>query len=277
VRLKFVSNGKTVEMDAKGKLDASVISVSGLGAVQKKYNTIRYVDIPGQVTLSESVLPREISVKGDLFIKGAMPVAKYHIFFSAGGTMHIFNTSGRKKIDYKVMGFKTGDKNGDYVPFELSLICDMPYFCDSVNSPINIYRRVDKITGAFSLPAVFTERITSVDVSNLGQTVSEPVIEIKCSQEGVYSGGICILNETTGKKLVLDTKLSLGEVIKIDVKNRKITSNARENCYGVLNSECILSEFLIEKGLNHISVTDENDGETVESTIYFDNLYVEAM
>lgn len=277
MRLKFISQNKILEMDGSGELDASVISVSGLGVPSKKYNTVKYVDLPGQVFVSEAVLPREISLKGDIYTKGAMPVSGYHIFFSDGGTMHILNDSGKKKIDYKVSKFETGEKNGDFVPFELGLICDYPYFSDSVNSEIEIYKRVDKVTGRFSLPKVFTERITESDITNYGQVKAEPVIKISCIASGVYSGGITLYNTRNGKALKLAVNLMVGETITLDVKNRSISSNLRENCYGVLASDSVLSEFLIEKGTNHLILTNGNDGEVVSVSIYYDNLYVEAI
>ncbi len=277
MRLKFVSNEKKLEMDGCGELDASVISISGLGIPDKKYNTVKYVDLPGQITLSESVLPREIAITGDICTKGAMPLSKYHIFFSDGGTMYIFNSSGRKKIDYKVSSFDTGEKKGDFVPFVLKIICDYPYFSDSVNSETGIYRRIDKISGDFSLPAVFTERLTEADIINSGQTASEPIIKVECTKQGVYSGGITLYNSKNNRSLTLGINLLLGEIITLDVKNREISSNLRANCFGVLSDSSVLSEFVIEKGINNISLTNKNNGETVKASIYFDNLYMEAV
>ena len=191
--------------------------------------------------------------------------------------MHIFNSSGKKKIDYKVLYFETGEKKGDFTPFELKVICDYPYFSDSVNAETEIYRRVDKISGGFSLPAVFTERLTEADIVNSGQVGAEPVIKIECTQEGVYSGGITIYNNKNGKYLHLIINLLSGEIITFDVKNRQISSNLRENCYGILSDSSVLSEFIIEKGINHLQLINRNDGETVKASIYYDNLYVEAV
>lgn len=277
MRLKFVSEEKVLQMGTDDGFDASIIEISGLGVPEKKYNTTRYVDMPGQITVSASVLPREISIKGDIRIAKSMPIGAYHIFFLNGGELYIFTQRGKKKIAYNPKSFKTGQKNGDFVSFELCIICDFPYFSDSVNNAYRIYKRIDKITDDFILPAVFTERVTEADIINSGQVDAEPLIKIECTKQGVYSGGIRLYNALTQKELKLDVNLSLGEIIEIDVNKRTVSSNMRQNCFGVLSQNCVLSEFVLGKGINHISLFNQNDGETVSCSISFDNLYAEAI
>lgn len=277
MRLKFVSDEKVLKMGNSDEFDALILEISGLGTPEKKYNTKRYVDLPGQITVSSSVLPREIFIKGDIRIKASLPLNEYHTFFLNSGELYIFTQRGKKKISYNPVSFKTGNKNGDFISFELKLICDFPYFSDSVDTVYQIYKRNDKISGSFILPAVFTERTTEADLINSGQVSSEPLIKIECTKQGEYSGGIRIYNSLTKKALKLDINLRLGEIIEIDVKNRKISSNLRQNCFGVLSSDCVLSEFVIEKGINHISLVNSNNGETVNCSVCFDNLYAEAV
>ena len=142
---------------------------------------------------------------------------------------------------------------------------------------MDIYKRIDKVTGVFSLPKIFTERRTLTDVINKGQVESLPLIVLECVEKGVFSGGIKIKNTSTGKSLVLLTNMAKDEKMVIDVKNRSISSNMRENCYGVLSGECALADFLLQKGVNTIEITNENQGETVKASLYYDNLYTEAM
>ena len=277
MRLKFISNQKHIEFDGTGESGCSVISVSGLEGISKKYRTVKYISVPGQITISERVLPREIVITGDIYLKNSRPFSDYCIFFAEKGELHIFSGTARKKIAYKPVYFKQVDKKGDYVLFELKIVCDFPYFSDSVNNSIDIYKRVDKVTGAFTLPKVFTERTTRADIMNMGQVECEPVITLVCDTSGVFSEGIHIKNESTGKKLVILSNMQQGETIVLDVKNRSITSNLRQNCYGILSGECALSDFLLKKGENKIAIENKNDGETVKGSIYFENLYTEAM
>ena len=277
MRLKFVSGGKAVEFDGGGETPASVISAVGLEGVSKKYQTVKYVSVPGQVTLSESVLPREIVVKGDIYTKNSMPFSDYCVFFADGGELYVLRGTSRKKIAYKPVYFKQTGKKGDYILFELKIICDFPYFSDSVSNVIDVYKRIDKVSGTFSLPKVFTERKTSVDIMNMGQVEAEPVIDVECVSCGSYAGGIHIINKSTGKTLVLDVNMQSGELLKLDVKGRTISSNMRENCYGILSENCALADFFLKKGVNEIAVENKNDGETVKAAIYFENLYTEAM
>ena len=277
MRLKFVSDNKSIEFDGLGEKAASVISVSGLEGVTKSYQTVKYVSVPGQVTISESVQPREIVISGDIYTKNSMPFSDYCIFFAQGGELYVFSGTSRKKIAYKPIYFRQIEKKGDYVLFELKIVCDFPYFSDSVNNKVDIYKRVDKITGTFPLPKVFTERITEADIMNMGQVEAEPVIELECIAQGGYVGGIHIKNESTGKALIIKSNMLSGEKLVLDVKNRVITSNKRQNCYGILSEECALAEFFLKKGLNKISILNKNDAETVKAGIYFENLYTEAM
>ncbi len=273
MRLIFESDGKKLEMG--DDCDASVIEISGLGTPERQYNTKRYVNIPGQVTVSSHVLARNIVIKGDICLNGGLPTEKYHTFFCQSGMLTITGKD-KKNINYNPVSFKTGNRNGEFVSFELKLVCDFPYFSDGNDIPYEIYKRLDMVTGKFSLPKVFTKRVTEVDIYNSGQADSEPVITIGCTNQGIYSGGIVIYNALTKKELKLDTNLSLGETITIDIKNRKISSNKRANCYGILNENCVLSDFVIARGINHILLTNLNDGETVTASILFNNLYAEA-
>ena len=167
--------------------------------------------------------------------------------------------------------------NGDFVSFELKIICDFPYFSDSVNNSVDIYKRINKVSGAFTLPKIFTERTTDADIINKGGVSSEPEIVLECVEKGVFSGGIHIKNNATGKSLVLLTNMGKGEKIVLDVKNRIISSNMRSNCYGLLSGQCALSDFFLQKGINNIEIENKNNGETVKASLYFDNLYTEAM
>ena len=277
MRLKFVSDGKIIEFDGSGQCDGSIISVSGLEGVTRDYQTVKYVDVPGQITVAENVLPREIVVKGDIFLKNSMNFSGYCNFFDQWGLLHILRDTSRKKIAYKPVYFKRVGDNGDFVSFELKIICDFPYFSDSVNNFVDIYKRIDKVVGTFTLPKVFTERITEADIMNMGQVVAEPVIELDCVAPGRYSGGIHIRNTSTGKTLVIKSNMISGEKIVFDIKNRTISSNKRQNCYGLLSDECTLADFFLQKGLNKISIENKNDAETVKVVINFENLYTEAM
>ena len=277
MRLKFVSGDKFIEFDGDGERAASVISVSGFDGVKKEYQTVKYVSVPGQVTVAENVLPREIVITGDIYIKNSMPFSDYCIFFANGGELYVLRGTSRKKIAYKPIYFKRTGKKGDFVLFELKIVCDFPYFSDSVTDSIYIYKRTDMVTGYFQLPKVFTQRTTSADVINKGQVEAEPAITLECISSGVYTAGIHIINESTGKRLILASNMLDGEKILLDVKNRRISSNKRQNCYGILAEECTLADFFLKKGINKIVIENKNDGETVSAFIYFENLYTEAM
>ena len=115
MRLKFVSDGKIIEFDGSGQCDGSIISVSGLEGVTRDYQTVKYVDVPGQITVAENVLPREIVVKGDIFLKNSMNFSGYCNFFDQWGLLHILRDTSRKKIAYKPVYFKRVGDNGDFV------------------------------------------------------------------------------------------------------------------------------------------------------------------
>lgn len=277
MRLKFVSGKRHIEFDGSGEGAASVISVSGFEGVSKRYHTVRYVGMPGQITVSESVLPRVITVTGDICVKNSRPFSEYCTFFTEKGELYVSKGTVKKKIAYKPVIFRMTEQKGDFILFELKILCDFPYFSDWTSSFSDIYKRIDKVTGAFSLPMVFTERRTSLDVINKGQVECQPVVVVECVESGVYSGGIHIKNESTGKSLVLLTNMKKGEKITLDVKNRTISSDMRDNCYGILSGKCTLANFLLRKGVNSIVVENENQEETVKASLCFDNLYTEAM
>ena len=94
-----------------------------------------------------------------------------------------------------------------------------------------LFEKVDQLTGAFTLPVIPTTIVSEKDIYNLGYVVIQPTIYI--TNNGIISGtqteeyGFEVLNETLNQKVRLNYHTTEGEVVKIDVYNREITSNLR--------------------------------------------------
>lgn len=122
------------------------------------------------------------------------------------------------------------------------------------------------INGEFRLPMVFTKMYNSAKVTNRGDVETYPVITVISTADS-EKVSLKLNNDTTGKSLGINYKLSKGEVITFDNDKGTITSNINGNIY---NSLIIESDFWpLKTGDNVISCLNEN----VQVNIKFKNKY----
>ncbi|MBQ3181749.1 MAG: hypothetical protein IJB50_03220 [Clostridia bacterium] len=82
----------------------------------------------------------------------------------------------------------------------------------------------------------------------------EPVFEISSKNGGVCPEGITITNVTNGNSITLNTDISAGETITVDVKNREIKSNLRGNIISCIKTDTSLSRFSLGVGISLVEI-----------------------
>ena len=183
----------------------------------------------------------------------------------------------------------------------MQFVCDYPYFEDKDTKTVPLFEVEHLLgsttrwclengqliqqgveSGTFVLPCMFTRRITKVNVVNIGDVDTEPIIKIRLNG-GTYNGTggtpgtLVIRNESTNQhiELNLENAENTKEVI-VDIPNRKIYSQDNKNLIHHLAPTSFLSDFWLQKGQNEICV-DNYISESCVVECEFSNKYIEAV
>ena len=264
--------------------DYQVMSITGLEQVAAEAYTKRYSRIPGQKTLYKTPEPRTI------VIEGRINTLKAQRRFRTDELQKVFDntTEGTLKVNMygKLRRIKCypdtvafGELNNNKLPFVISLTCDNPYFKDWEDIELSLFTRVNNLIDGMTFPRVFSYRYTQGNAINNGMANIEPIIIIEAGEPtpDAPETGILIENETTGKSILLEYVPSDGEIITIDIPQRKIISSINGDITRYKPLEYSLSEFVFVKGANMIKFTNKDGGQPLTAKAVYSNLYTEAM
>lgn len=256
-----------------------ICSVSGLEPVSLTRTLETYIGEDGCIENSSQYGQRIITVSGDLRmnenskneIRNAMRV------LSRKCILKIDTEDKKRCINVNAATFTLGKKYSKYQTFVIQLICDYPHFSDENLTHGVLFKKERLLSKNSSLPTVLSRRISSCTLINKGDLTIYPVVTITKKDDVIRNNEILIKNETTGKEILLDKTMSYGEVIVVDVKNRKITSSIEGNILGTLNIYSTLSDFYCDVGENLISVFIDGEQTGLEVIISHYNEYLEAI
>ena len=166
---------------------------------------------------------------------------------------------------------------GKIATFSVQFVCDNPFFEDIDDTVVALYKRTKRLETPFSLPAVFGEIVLGGNIEIKGGVSVEPVISIYYPTALEEVESIILTNETTGKRVQLDYAPKGEESVTVDIKNRKIVSSTNGNIINYLSKDTFLGDFVLERGVNLISLSvgDLTPDFTVECR--YNNLYNEAV
>lgn len=255
----------------------NITEIGGLSIPETMVDFVRYPDTAGQTVTRISVLPRTITIAGDICDKTGKYTSHAAKVFSRGGTVHVTTNRSTRKINCRCVSFEPSKRRGTFVPFTMQLIADNPYFEDVVESKTYLAKKSKLLASSFSLPAIFSKRTGEAVVINRGDVFCEPVIEISALEEAKCPKGIVIQNRTTGASLKLTACVLAGECIKVDVENRKVSGSIQGNLIGCLASDTPMSKFLLAEGVNDLCVTAEDEEQTLFVVCRYRNKYAEAV
>ena len=261
-----------------------VKDIEGLGFLKKAESVIRFSGEDGQ-ELSESVIhSRIITIAGDILRKGAELERGIGIL-TKSGVLKIQSGAKQRKIFCRPTLFsaETSERNAVYQKYVLQLTADDPYFEDFEKKRVPLFLREDLVRESFTLPCVFTRRVSRTNVINSGNADTRPVICVVCEREGEgESFGIVIRNHTTGQKFSLIYRMKQGEEIYINFKERTVTSNLcgdgdDGNRIMYLSTDSFMSEFYFVPGVNDIETTDLDESCHLTAYGVYSNKYIEAV
>lgn len=262
-----------VKMSGDGNDGFSVIDIDGTELLGKERTLVHFNNKDGYDENTAFFGQRVITVSGDITAENSSLIKNAIRVFSKSGTLKIETREKVYEIFVNDCTFKTIWKNSRFKAFCVQMTCDFPHFTDSKDTTSGIYKRKNLITSTTHLPAIFTERVTGGTVNNRGDVLTEPTITIKCLISLAEEGSITLENTTTGKKIIIDHKVSEGEIITIDIPNRMILSNIAGDITNLLSPESYLCDMFLECGENYIDVYLPDGNRNCEAYLTHRNLY----
>ena len=260
--------------------------ITGLGLPAKEYNVTGFSGQAGQELVTEKDVARVISMSCDLCCIGNLQYALRNLMKTlyVPGVLTIVSGNMRRKIACRCTKVGEPEYRGKHIAtIVLQFTCDIPYFTGMKTEQDTLFSREDLISGSFTLPCVFTERITRKIVVNHGDVKAEPVFAIcnVTNGSGVTSVsedyGIYIVNHTTGQSILLLYRTSPGETITVDIPNRKIISDMAGDITYTISHDTFLSNFWLEQGENDLEAVNYNTSEVITMSIQYENQYIEAV
>lgn len=265
-----------------GAAGVRLLAVSGLGLVQKEFRVTGYAGQAGQDLLSEKDLARTITLSCD-FQSDAVhqELSRIMKILYRSGMLTVFSGNQKRSIACRCSDLDEPVYYGkNIVKFVVQFTCDNPYFTDGSPQKIDLLQRKSLLKTTFTLPCKFSQRTSRLVVVNNGDVPSEPVFSIYNSGKSSASSesyGIEIENHTTGQNILLERQTASGEVITVDIPNRKITSSMHGDVTYSISQDTFLSNFALSPGANDIEAVNYNAGEDISVVLRYYNLYTEAV
>ncbi len=260
--------------------------ITGLGFPQREENIRQYAGEPGQRFLSQRELARNIHISADICCSDGIRSGfkKITEILYAPGVLTIHAGSMHRSIACRCCGIEEGDRHGETImSFVVQFVCDNPFFTGTEQQEETLFSRQDLISGQFTLPCIFTERISQKVAVNKGNVRTEPIFILYHSgQEPLQVAeeepdSIIIRNHQTGQKIELLYTLHPGEEVTIDIPDRRILSNLSGDITAYLSLDSYMSNFWLEPGGNLLEGSSKNGWSSTDILLLFNHRYLEAV
>lgn len=250
----------------------NIIEIRGLSMPENDIDTVYYPDMAGCIVNKSTSQERVITISGDVHDATGKNTTRAMNIISKPGTITIISDGVSRKIFVRCISFETNKRKGTYIPFVLQLMAENPYFHDANKTKTIVSKCEGVLSSPFVLPCELSVRKTEAMIINKGDVSIEPVFIFTSSEGVVCPEGIVIENLNSGAKIKLNTDIDSGEQIKVDVKNRRITSSSRGNIIFCLDDDTSLSEFFLETGVSNVKISAWNaEGKIYAECIYNNN------
>ena len=269
-----------VVMSGNTSQDIRITAIEGLGLCNKEYNVAVYSGYDGQETLNSRLLARTVTVAVEICCKNVSEKMKnVLLILNQPGYLFVDNGSVCRKIRCEQVTVAEGEKilKEKITKFVLQFVCDSPYFEDAEDTVVALYDRTKLLKSPFVLPSAFGGIVMGANICVSGHTNVEPVLTLCCSSGADEGSYIFVKNKSTGAVIRLEYCPRENDEITIDIKRRKIYSSVSGNIIGCLSEDTFLGDFVLEKGMNAISVELGNISADFTAGCRFSNLYYEAV
>ncbi len=278
MNITFQNEFGTISMTGGGKGAAwKIREITGLGIPERSFAYNTYAGVAGQELSSVSVLARTITINVDIdCIVSALSMSRAARILNADGRLVIRNGIKCRAIDSRCISFTKTEKRAAFFEGVLQFTADNPYFHDCEPREVIVAEKKETLTFPFTLPTVFSTRVSRADVVVSGDCASEPVITVR-GESAENSSALTVTNETTGACILLNHGIVQGETIEINIPNRTVTLKTEQGestLIGALSNDSYLGGFVLNSGANRIRCETEA---RISAKVTYDNNYLEAM
>ncbi len=277
MRLIYENERGKVVMHGGGGDGFNIIEVRGLSFPDSDVDSVYYPNVAGCSVEGVTHMERTITVSGDVYDKTNNKIVRAMKVFSKDGIITISSGGKTRKISARCISFEPNKRKGMYTPFTAQFVADNPYFTDMYETCVNINKREAKLSSPFVPPFTASTRKTEADIVNQGDSSIEPVFLISSFNGAVCPKGIIIKNLQNGNEIKLVTDIKAGEIITVDIKNCKITSNQRGNIISCIDNETSISRFSVDIGISTVKITAEDIDGAITADCRFNNKYIYAV
>lgn len=279
LNLKYKSSRGEVRLSGDSSAIFRITETDGFGVAERSYTAATYTGSDGQSTISSKYLPRTITLSGDIVSDDIRTeFSRAADIMSEPGYLYVSDGGADRRIYCNQMNFPDINRilRGKIASFAVQFVCDNPYFEDAADTEIPIYRRIKNLSTPFTLPAVFGTTAAENTAFNIGSAAVEPVIAIRFTKTLSTAETVKVTNSTTGAFVSFSYTPQSGDVVKIDIPERRLTSSRLGTITEQLSDDTYLSDFRLERGRNVIgvSVGDAQSGAVV--ACIFNNKYLES-
>lgn len=279
LNLKYKSGRGEVRLSGDSSAIFRITETDGFGVAERSYTAATYTGSDGQSTISSKYLPRTITLSGDIVSDDIRTEFSRAVdIMSEPGYLYVSDGRADRRIYCNQMNFPDINRilRGKIATFAVQFVCDSPYFEDAADTEIPIYRRIKNLSTPFTLPAVFGTTAAENTAFNIGSAAVEPIIAIRFTKTLSSAETVTVTNSTTGAFVSFSYTPQSGDVVKIDIPGRRLTSSRLGTVTEQLSDDTYLSDFRLERGRNVIgvSVGDAQSGAVV--ACIFNNKYLES-
>lgn len=254
-------------------------AADGLAFPPRSFKSVRYANQRGQETTQVVINPRTVTLGGDIDTEGnfAEEYSAAMAVLAGEGVLEVTSAQGKRCIGARCCDFYRGEKKGRYVLFTVQFLCDDPYFEDANGVEMPIFKEIPLLDKDFSLPGVFSQRISGRKFLYSGSVETEPVFFVSVEDGAGDENTLSIINHTSGESLSFDYGASKNCSVTVDVKNRCICNSDGENLLEYLTDDSFFDGFHIYPGMNEIEVVNRNMNTGLYVTCSYRNRYAEAV
>lgn len=275
MELRFENELGNFVIEGGGDAQIRLTKISGIGVQSYERLLLTSYDFDGAAESARRFPARSIVVGGDM-LGGSRRAADIMRILSEPCTMTISGAGIERGIQISAAEAEFGAKNGPYIKFALSLLCNTPYFYDTQETVCGLFVRTKLINAQTVLPAVFSTRENEAELTFKGDRAIEPIIEILGGEAKEGDGSIVIENLTNGKSFTINYVPQKDERITIDVANRTITSDIGGNIIKYISDDSFMSDLEIEEDRTLLRAIGYGATGTMSAYIRYKNKYIEA-
>lgn len=272
----FTGAAGTVRMDGGGgNAPIKILNAEGLGFLTQRAVTAACPFIGGQRTLSRLPGARLITVSAEAAESGVNYEGALAAIVYESGRLEIAHGGRRVYAECYVSDLKvTRARGGDFERYVFQFTCDYPYFRDCVPSGTGLFQRTKLIKNSFTLPTVFSKRVTGGELNVSGDRDVLPKITVS-GLDNEEEFPLEIVNETTGASLKLNLPAGEYGLIVFDLHNGRIYCGQQE-LTGYLDENSFMSDFYLIRGNNRLNVKAMDVSVNTSASVTFENEYFSA-